>query len=154
VDANGPREGWLHRHRALVTGVTVAVALVAAGAWAFERESGENARKLDEAQARADRAEKAQVAATNASREAAMKHAKRAEQNFDRAEKAEKEARANEERAEANLKLARKAVDEYVTLANEHPLLQKPEAAQIKKLLLEKAKAFDKNLREPRPDDK
>jgi hypothetical protein len=125
VETNGPREGWLRRHRALVTGVTVAVVLVTAGAWAFERESHEHARKLDEAQARAERAEKAQAVATTAAREASMKQARRAEENLIRAEKAEKEAKANAARAE-----------------------------ELLVLLLGKSLPFFKDSREPRPDDK
>jgi serine/threonine-protein kinase len=55
--------------------------------------------------------------------------------------------------AEANLALARQAVDECFLIAKEHPLLQQEELRQVRKLLLEKALPFYRQFKERRPDD-
>jgi serine/threonine protein kinase len=73
--------------------------------------------------------------------------------NMERALAAEAEARANQARAEANFRLARQAVDEYLGVAKEHPLMQGPNTDKLRKLLLEKALPFYRQFRSQRPDD-
>jgi serine/threonine-protein kinase len=55
--------------------------------------------------------------------------------------------------AEANLRLAKKAVDDCFQLAKEHPLLQQENMRQVRKLLLEKALPFYEQFRAQRPED-
>jgi serine/threonine-protein kinase len=55
--------------------------------------------------------------------------------------------------AEANLKLAKQAVDDCFQLAKEHPLLQRDNMREVRKLLLEKALPFYERFRAQRPDD-
>jgi serine/threonine-protein kinase len=55
--------------------------------------------------------------------------------------------------AEANLKLAKLAVDDCFQLAKEHPLLQQENMRQVRKLLLEKALPFYERFRAQRQDD-
>jgi serine/threonine-protein kinase len=62
-------------------------------------------------------------------------------------------AQENLERAEANLELARKAVDECFLIAQESPLLQQPNLAPVKRLLLEKALPFYERFRLQRAND-
>jgi tetratricopeptide (TPR) repeat protein len=57
------------------------------------------------------------------------------------------------QRAEANLELARKAVDECFVLATEEPLLQQEHMRKVRKLLLEKALPYYEGFRAQRPDD-
>jgi serine/threonine-protein kinase len=64
------------------------------------------------------------------------------------------ERRTAEERdlAEANLALARQAVDECFDVAQKHPLLEQEHMRQVRKLLLEKALPFYRNFKTRRPD--
>jgi serine/threonine protein kinase len=71
----------------------------------------------------------------------------------ERAVAAEEEAKQNLAQAEANLKLAKQAIDECFNVAKKHPLFQEPRMEQAKKLLLEKALPFYRNFRAQRPDD-
>jgi serine/threonine-protein kinase len=57
------------------------------------------------------------------------------------------------DQAEANLKLAKQAVDDCFQLAKEHPLLQPENMRQVRKLLLEKALPFYERFRARRQDD-
>jgi serine/threonine-protein kinase len=57
------------------------------------------------------------------------------------------------DQAEANLKLARQAIDECFNVAKAHPLFQKPRMDQAKKLLLEKTLPFYRQFRAQRPED-
>src|SRR5205823_4198104 len=92
---------WGRRHRSLVSAAVVlllAVAMgLAVGLWAVGREQARTARALAES-----------------------------EQNLERALEAEAQATANLAQAEANLKLARQAVDECFNVARDHPLFQSP----------------------------
>jgi serine/threonine-protein kinase len=119
---------WARRHRTLVSsGVVLLLAGVvglALGLWAVRLEQAETARQRDHA-----------------------------EENLERAVEAEKEAKANLARAEANLTLARQAVGECFGLAREHPLLQADRARKVRKLLMEKTLPFYQNFRQQRPDD-
>src|SRR5262249_7292362 len=72
----------------------------------------------------------------------------------DQARKAEEEARTQLARAEANLELARKAVDECFGLAEKHPLFQAGHMKRVKKLLLEKTLPFYKHFRAQKPEDR
>jgi serine/threonine-protein kinase len=54
--------------------------------------------------------------------------------------------------AEANLRQARKAVDECFLLAKDHPLLQREQLAAVRRLLLERALPFYKDFQVQRPD--
>jgi tetratricopeptide (TPR) repeat protein len=72
----------------------------------------------------------------------------------DRAIKAEAHASANLEQAQANLKLAKKAVDECFNVAKNDPLFQEPRMEKARKLLLKKTLPFYKNFRSQRPDDR
>jgi serine/threonine-protein kinase len=54
---------------------------------------------------------------------------------------------------EANLRLAKQAVDDCFQLAKEHPLLQQENMRQVRKLLLEKALPFYERFRVQRQDD-
>jgi serine/threonine-protein kinase len=56
-------------------------------------------------------------------------------------------------RAEANLDLAQKAVDECFGLAHDHALLQQEHVKAVKKLLLEKTLPFYERFRTQKPDD-
>src|SRR5262249_46954088 len=56
-------------------------------------------------------------------------------------------------RAEANLALAKKAVNDTFDVAKEHPLLQKEGMHPVRRLLLEKALPFYKRFHEARGDD-
>ena len=78
---------------------------------------------------------------------------KTAEDNLVRAVTAEEAAKGNLDRAEENLKLARKAVDECFSIAKGHPRLQDESLMDVKKLLLEKALPFYSNFRVQRPND-
>src|SRR5262249_45237966 len=70
-----------------------------------------------------------------------------------RARLAELDARTNLTKAEANLGLARKAVDEWFLIARDHPLLQRGGMEQGRKLLLEKALPFYEGFRAQQPGD-
>jgi eukaryotic-like serine/threonine-protein kinase len=70
-----------------------------------------------------------------------------------RALAAEKDARQHLEQAEANLKLARRAIDECFNITKTHPLFQRPGMEQARKLLQEKTLPFYRNFRAQRPDD-
>jgi serine/threonine-protein kinase len=63
------------------------------------------------------------------------------------------QAEKNLELAEANLALARQAVDECFNVAREHPLFRSPRMEKVRKLLLEKTLPFYKNFRSQKPDD-
>jgi serine/threonine-protein kinase len=120
---------WSRRNRTLVSASVVLLLAVvvglAAGLWAVEREQAHTVRAL-----------------TNA------------EQNLERALEAEAQAKANLKQAEANLKLARQAVDECFNVARDHPLFQSPRLKEAKKLLLEKTLPFYRRFRSQRPDDR
>src|SRR5262249_56916994 len=58
----------------------------------------------------------------------------------------EAQAKENLAKAEANLKLAKKAVNETFDVAKNHPLLQQPGMQPVRKLLLEKALPLYKGL--------
>jgi serine/threonine-protein kinase len=77
-----------------------------------------------------------------------------AETNLARAQQAEGEAKANLKQAEANLKLARRAVDECFNVAKEHPLFQGPRMEKAKKLLLRKTLPFYKRFQSQRSGDR
>jgi tetratricopeptide (TPR) repeat protein len=57
------------------------------------------------------------------------------------------------DQAEANLALAKQAVDECFLIAKEHPLLEREEMEAVRRRLLEKALPFYRNFRMQRPDD-
>jgi serine/threonine-protein kinase len=120
---------WSRRHRSLVSaGVVLLLAVamgLAVGLWAVGREQARTTRALAES-----------------------------EQNLERALEAEAQATANLARAEANLKLARQAVDECFNVARDHPLFQSPRLKEAKKLLLEKTLPFYRRFRSQRPDDR
>jgi serine/threonine-protein kinase len=78
---------------------------------------------------------------------------KKAEDNLGRALAAEGDAKRNLGSAEANLKLARQAIDECFNIAKTDPLFQEPRMERAKKLLLEKTLPFYRNFRAQRPDD-
>ena len=63
------------------------------------------------------------------------------------------EAEANLARAEANLALARRAVDECFNVARDDPLFQSPPMEDAKKLLLKKTLPFYREFGSQRPDD-
>jgi serine/threonine-protein kinase len=63
------------------------------------------------------------------------------------------QAETNLEQAEANLALARDAVDQCFNVAKEHPLFQQPRMEEAKKLLLKKTLPFYRRFRSQRPDD-
>jgi serine/threonine-protein kinase len=63
------------------------------------------------------------------------------------------QAEENLEQAEANLRLARRAVDECFLVARDQPLLQGPRLSKVRKLLLSKALAFYRDFHERKPDD-
>jgi serine/threonine-protein kinase len=67
--------------------------------------------------------------------------------------KEERRTAAERDTAQANLKLARQAVDDCFLLAKDHPLLQQEPIRPVKKLLLEKALPFYRSFRARRPDD-
>lgn len=62
-------------------------------------------------------------------------------------------AKANLQRAEENLDLAKKAVDDCYILATENPLLQQESFRSIRDLLLEKALPYYQDFRAQRQDD-
>jgi serine/threonine-protein kinase len=68
---------------------------------------------------------------------------------------AEQRDRTAEQRdlAEANLRQARRAVDECFLLAKDHPLLQRENLAPVRRLLLERALPFYESFQVQRPDD-
>jgi tetratricopeptide (TPR) repeat protein len=123
------------RHHTLAT--TAAALMLAcgvallAGLWAVNREKTNTAKARDEAVAAAERAD----------------------QNERRAVEAQEEAKANLARAEGNLELARKAIDDYFAIARNDPLLQQPATASVKKRLLEKALPFYESFRAQKPAD-
>jgi tetratricopeptide (TPR) repeat protein len=63
------------------------------------------------------------------------------------------EAEENLAQAEANLRLARQAVDECFNVAKEHPLFKPSRMEKAKKLLLEKTLPFYRQFRSKNPDD-
>jgi serine/threonine-protein kinase len=119
---------WARRHRTLVAaGLVLLVAGVVGlslGLWAVGREQARTVEALE--------AEKA---------------------SLERALTAEKDARHNLERAEANLKMARRAIDECFNIATEHPLFKRQGMEKARKLLLEKSLPFYRNFRTQRPND-
>jgi serine/threonine-protein kinase len=125
----GRARRWGRRHSSLVSaGVVLLLAGVvglAAGLWAVGREQARTRKALDEA-----------------------------EVNLERALTAEEQAKDNLARAEDNLKLARRAVDECFNVAKEHPLFQGPRMEKAKKLLLEKTLPFYRQFRAQRPGDR
>jgi serine/threonine protein kinase/tetratricopeptide (TPR) repeat protein len=62
-------------------------------------------------------------------------------------------AQENLQLANANFDLARKAVDEYYTVATKEPLLQKENMRNVRKLILEKALPLYRGFRAQRRDD-
>ncbi len=78
----------------------------------------------------------------------------KAEANLGRALAAEAEATANLAQAGANLKLAKRAVDECFNVARKNPLFQEPRMERAKKLLLKATLPFYKEFRSRRPDDR
>src|SRR5262249_9399006 len=78
---------------------------------------------------------------------------RRTAQDSDRAIDAETEATENLQKAEANLALAKKAVNDTFDVAKNHKLLQQPGMQPVRKLLLEKALPFYKRFRELHGDD-
>jgi hypothetical protein len=101
---------WGRRNRGVVSGGVVlllaGVAGLSVGLWAVGREKARTEEALGQAQA-----------------------------NLTRALEAEGQANANLARAEANLVLARRAVDECFNVAKEHPLFQQPRMEKAKKLV-------------------
>jgi tetratricopeptide (TPR) repeat protein len=73
---------------------------------------------------------------------------------LERALTAEAEAKANLEQAEANLKLAKDAVDKCFNIAKEDKLFQQPRMEEAKKLLLKTTLPFYKAFRLQGPDDR
>jgi serine/threonine-protein kinase len=134
---------WARRNRtAVASGVVLlltAVVGLSLGLFFVERERANTARQRDEAKANLERAEAAE---------------EQANVNLAAARRAEEKAKENLARAEENLKFAKKAVDECFGLAKNHPLLQRENAREIKKLLLEKTQPYYKNFRAQRPDDR
>ncbi len=120
---------WARRNRTLVaSGVVLLLAGVvglALGLAAVERERAETARQRDEAR-----------------------------QNLARAVTAEGKAKENLERAEANLKLAKKAVDDTYGLVKNHRLFQQRRHREVRKLLLEKVLPYYNSFSFQRPDDR
>jgi serine/threonine-protein kinase len=120
---------WARRNRSLVS-VALVVLLtgvvgLSVGLWAVGREQARTMEALVEAR-----------------------------DNLVRAVQAEEKAKANLARAEDNLKLARRAVDECFNVAREHLLFKGPRMEKAKKLLLEKTLPFYKNFRSQRPEDR
>jgi hypothetical protein len=70
-----------------------------------------------------------------------------AKASLERARKAEEKAKANLKQAEANLKLARQAVEECFNVARDDPLFQEPRMEKARKRLLEKTLPVYKQLR-------
>src|SRR5262249_28543704 len=77
----------------------------------------------------------------------------RTAQERDRAIDAEKEARKNLETAEANLKLAKQAVNDTFDVAKNNAFLQQQGMHEVRKVLLAKALPFYKRFRGLRGDD-
>jgi serine/threonine-protein kinase len=75
------------------------------------------------------------------------------ERQRDRAVQAEEQARAHLLRAQSNLKLATRAVDECFGVAKSDPLLQQAHMSKVRKLLLEKTLPFYRDFRALGPDD-
>ena len=71
-----------------------------------------------------------------------------AEENLERALQAEEGAKAHLVRAEANLKLARRAVDECFNVAKEHPLFQLPRTDSFLRAFIKMTCQADQALRE------
>jgi serine/threonine-protein kinase len=119
---------WARRNRTVVTaaGVLLIASVVglALGLWAVYAEKTKTARQRDQARA-----------------------------NLARALEAEEQAKANLARAEANLKLARQAVDECFGADRSHPLLQAENLRLVRRLLLEKTLPFYRSFSTQKPDD-
>jgi serine/threonine-protein kinase len=119
---------WGRRHRTMAAaGLVLLVASVlglSLGLWAVGREQARTVAALQDSEA-----------------------------NLERALQAEQDAKQNLECAQANLKLAKRAVDECFNVAKEHPVFQRPGMEKAKKSLLEKTLPFYKNFRAQRPDD-
>src|SRR5262249_39660497 len=78
---------------------------------------------------------------------------RRTAKQLDRAIAAEAKATANLEKAEANLRLAKNAVNDTFDVAKSNRLLQQDSTRAVRKLLLEKALPFYRRFRELRGDD-
>jgi serine/threonine-protein kinase len=134
---------WARRRRTLVS---VAAALLLAsvvalgvGLWLVNQERAQTAIQRDRA-----------VLAEEQERERRTE----AEKNLARALKAEKQAKANLQLAQDNLKLARYAIDDCFNIARENPVFQQPRMEQARKILLAKTLPFYRNFLVQRPDDR
>jgi serine/threonine-protein kinase len=119
---------WARRHRAL-TAAAAALLLTAAvglgvGLWAVGQEQRRTAQQRD-----------------------------RAEENLRQVELERQRTAEQRDLAEANLQQARRAVDQSFVLAEDDPLLRRPEFAPVRRLLLERALPFYEGFRVQRPDD-
>src|SRR5262249_3402033 len=113
---------WGRRHRTLVAAGVVLLAAgarrLAPGLWAVGRQQALTTAALQEAK-----------------------------DNLARAKAAEREAKRHLGQSEANLKLARKAIDECFNFAKEHWMFQEPRMEQARKILLENTLPFYRNFR-------
>jgi tetratricopeptide (TPR) repeat protein len=119
---------WGRRHCALVISAVLLLATgmvgLTLGLWAVHLEKIETVRQRD-----------------------------RAHVNLARARQAEDEAKANLRRAEDNLRLARRAVDDCFGVAKDHPLLQARNMRPVKELLLRKTLPYYRDFRARAPDN-
>ena len=92
--------------------------------------------------------------AVNRERAATAKQRDEARDNLFRAMKAEEQARQSLRRAEDNLRLARKAIDDCYNTATKDALFQQPRMEKPKRLLLALTLPFYKNFRVQLPDDR
>jgi serine/threonine-protein kinase len=119
---------WGRRHRSVVSGAVVlllsCVVGLSVGLWAVRLEQAKTKAALDEAEMNLERALEAEATAT--------KHLKQ---------------------AEANLKLAKKAVDDCYNVVEKDPLFQGPRMEKARKLLLQMTLPFYKQFRSWKPDD-